>query len=309
MLRTPHRSILAAVGLLMSLAGVARGEDTAPADAYPRGELLVESAELAKSATAKAAVVLDVRDAKSHAAGRVPGARRVDISAWAKAFGDGTDAKGWTERIGAAGIGNDSAVVVYDAGDWKDAARVWWILRYWGVKDARLLNGGYAAWTAAKLSVETGEPSQPAAKAKFAPQPERGRLATKKSLLDSLAAHSVQVLDARSKDEHCGVAKLNNKRAGAIPGSKHLEWSDLIQADSKRIKPASELQKLFAGAGLDLAQPIAAHCQSGGRSSVMAFGLELMGAEHVQNYYASWAEWGNADDTPVETEKPVESEK
>ena len=49
----------------------------------------------------------------------------------------------------------------------------------------------------------------------------------------------------------------------------------------------------------DVSKPAVTHCQSGGRASVLAFTLELMGARDVRNYYKSWAEWGNADDTPV----------
>jgi len=86
-------------------------------------------------------------------------------------------------------------------------------------------------------------------------------------------------------------------------GAKHLEWSDLLDKDTQRFKPADELRKLFKEAGIDLYEPTATHCQSGGRASVMAFGLELMGAKDVSNYYKSWAEWGNADDTLIVTSK------
>ena len=68
-------------------------------------------------------------------------------------------------------------------------------------------------------------------------------------------------------------------------------------------KSAQELQKVFKKADIDLTKPSVAHCQSGGRSSVMVFAMELMGASDVRNYYRSWAEWGNADDTPIELPK------
>ena len=84
-----------------------------------------------------------------------------------------------------------------------------------------------------------------------------------------------------------------------MPGAKHLEWSELLDQRTQRFKPAAELRVLLADAGIDLKRRTIAHCQSGGRSSVMAFGLELMGADDVGNYYAGWAEWGNADDTPI----------
>ena len=64
-----------------------------------------------------------------------------------------------------------------------------------------------------------------------------------------------------------------------MPGAKQLEWIDLIDKRTHRFKSAAELKKLFADAGVELDRPTAAHCQSGGRAAVMAFGLELMGGK------------------------------
>jgi len=114
----------------------------------------------------------------------------------------------------------------------------------------------------------------------------------------------LQIIDARSEGEFCGTEKSNNKRAGAIPGAKHLEWIDLLDKNSQRFKSAGEINKLLADAGIDLNEKTTAHCQSGGRASVMAFGLELMGAKDVSNYYRSWSEWGNTSDTPIVPGKP-----
>src|SRR5262249_509141 len=115
----------------------------------------------------------------------------------------------------------------------------------------------------------------------------------------SLDGGKLQIVDARSEKEYCGVEKLTNKRAGAIPGARQLEWVDLLDQEAYRFKPAAELRRLFEQAGISLDKPTTTYCQSGGRASVLAFGLELMGAKDVSNYYSSWNEWGNTDDTPV----------
>ena len=73
----------------------------------------------------------------------------------------------------------------------------------------------------------------------------------------------------------------------------------MIEPKSQRFKSAEELSKLFRAAGIDPARPALTYCQSGGRASVVAFALDLMGGADVRNYYRSWAEWGNADDTPI----------
>ena len=270
-------------------------------ESYPNPNLLVEPAAIVKPEESKKFIVLDARPREKYAKGHVPGARWVDHAEWAKGFGEGIDADAWGKRIGALGVSADSRVVVYDDNHSKDAARVWWMLRYWGIEDVRLLNGGWIGWQAGKHPVGTvGAAPVPVT---FAAKARSGRLATKDDLLKSLDGGTLQIVDARSEGEFCGIDKLNNKRVGAIPGAKQLEWIDLLDRDTQRFKGPSELKKLFNGAGIKLDKPTATHCQSGGRASVMAFGLELMGAKDVGNYYKSWSEWGNAENTPVVTPK------
>ena len=98
-----------------------------------------------------------------------------------------------------------------------------------------------------------------------------------------------QIVDARADNEYAG---------GAIPGALNLEWKNVIDTKTQRFKSAAELEQIFKKAGIDLAKPTVAHCQSGARSSVMVFAMELMGAADARNYYRSWAEWGSATDTP-----------
>jgi thiosulfate/3-mercaptopyruvate sulfurtransferase len=220
----------------------------------------------------------------------------VDAAEWAKAFGDGQDAEDWSRRIGALGIDRDSKVVVYDDNLSRDAARIWWILRYWGAGDVRLLNGGWLGWTKGGLAVESGEP-KPVATAEFTANAQPERLATRQQVLASLGRGSLQIIDARSEAEFCGIDKQQNQRAGAIPGARHMEWVDVMDKDTQRLKPAHQLRALFQEAGIDLDAPAATHCQSGGRA--LAFAMELMGADDVANYYRGWGEWGNLDDTPI----------
>ncbi len=285
--------VLAIVVVACSL-GVSRADDAK----YPRAELLIEPAELAKP-VAKDIIILDARAAAKYKAGHIPDARWVDHSQWAKAFGQGIDAVEWGARIGGLCIHADSHVVVYDDNSTKDSARIWWILRYWGVENVRLLNGGWIGWEAGKHATTIDKPTPK--KIAFAPKVRADRLTTKDQLLESLRTKggTLQIVDARSEKEFCGDEKMNNKRAGAIPGAKQLEWSDLLDKPTQRFKTATELKALFADAGIALDKPSAAHCQSGGRASVMTFAMELMGAKSVGNYYQSWTEWGNADDTPV----------
>ncbi|MBC8872549.1 MAG: sulfurtransferase [Planctomycetes bacterium] len=266
---------------------------------YPRPDLLLGPAKLAKPDVAKQFVILDVRKEEQYRREHLPGALRVDHDAWKTAFGDGKDADGWSKRIGSLGISGSSKVVVYDDNAMKDAARIWWILQYWGVKDARLLDGGWKTWKA-KGYPTTAEVVGVVSSAGFTAVPRVKRLTTKTQLLALLERNSIQIVDTRSEGEFCGIEKRDNKRGGAIPGAKHLEWKDVIDQETHRFKSPNELRQLFDEAGVDLERPSATHCQSGGRASVMAFAMELMGASDIRNYYRGWSEWGNADDTPVD---------
>jgi thiosulfate/3-mercaptopyruvate sulfurtransferase len=267
------------------------------ADTYPRPDLLIEAPDLMKPAAARKYVILDARGKGAYKDGHVPGAVWLDAVTWQRAFQEGRDEEGWVVRVGGLGVSADTPVVVYDNNLSKDAARVWWILRYWGVRDVRLLNGGWRAWSAAGGKVENGENVPRAVAAKLSP--ERGRLATKEQVKKWAQDKTGQILDSRSVGEYSGTTETA-KRNGAIPGAKHLEWSDTLDKKTGRFKSAAELAKLFKDAGIDPARPATTYCQSGGRAAVLAFVVELMGGKEVRNYYRSWAEWGNAEDTPVE---------
>ncbi|HEV3083576.1 MAG TPA: sulfurtransferase [Gemmataceae bacterium] len=286
------------ITLILTFLTVAPTAAAEQSSAYPKASLLIEARELAKPETRASHRVLDTRSKVKYEAGHVPGAARVDAAAWSKAFTTDLDLdlNRWSRRIGDLGIDADTPVVVYGDSDTPDAARTWWLLRYWGVKNVRLLNGGWQAWKADVGEISKEEPQFSSRRPQL--QPQKSRLTTMDQLLQSLPGSSVQIIDARSQGEYCGVEKTA-QRNGAIPGAVHLEWKEVLDPHTRRFKSADQLTQLFQEKKIDLKRPSVTHCQSGGRAAVMAFALELMGAKDVSNYYKSWAEWGNAENTPV----------
>jgi thiosulfate/3-mercaptopyruvate sulfurtransferase len=267
---------------------------------YARPDLLIESGDLPKLKNLR---VLDARGKGKYVDGHVPGAVWIDATTWARTFGEGEDQAGWEKRIGALGITIEAPVAIYDDSQSKDAARMWWILSFWGVKDVRLVNGGWKCYVASGGPVEKGEVTPVPVAASLSPR--RDRLATKRHLRDLVRAgtDSSQIIDTRSAGEYCGTER-SAKRNGAIPGAAHLEWSDTLDPSTGRFKSAEDLARLFREAGVDSGKPAVTYCQSGGRASVMVFVLELMGGKEVRNYYKSWAEWGNDAETPVIKPQP-----
>jgi thiosulfate/3-mercaptopyruvate sulfurtransferase len=272
---------------------------------YPNSNILIEAGDIFDPAKAgdisdpaKAAKfhILDARTKEEYQKGHIPGAVWADHSDWSTKFGDGKDVATWTTIIGHLGITTDTPVVVYDDAYARDACRIWWILRYWGVKDVRVLNGGWSQWTAQGGKTATDQvtvtPTQPKLEARA------NRIATKAELMDSIKAKKAQIVDARSREEYCGE-KMSAKRNGAMPEAKNVVWSKMVNKKTHRFRDVNQITRILEENAVELDKPTVTHCFSGGRSSVMAFVLELMGAKDVKNYYRGWAEWGNASDTPV----------
>lgn len=261
---------------------------------YPNPTLLIEPRDLA--ANPAVARVLDVRGRNLYDKGHVSGAVWVDVLGWSRAFNANPgDAAGWAKRLGTAGV--DPAKPVIVVGDAvNESARAWWLLRYWGCTDVKLVNGGWAGYVAAGGPVSTDDVKPTPTTVTLTPRPER--LATKGQILDALKGQPPQIVDARSKDEFCGTSQTA-KRNGSIPGAVHLEWTDALDPKTKRFKSPAELQTLLSERHIDVNRPAVTYCQSGGRAAAVAFTLELMGGKQVGNYYKSWAEWGNDPDTPV----------
>lgn len=266
--------------------------------------VLIEPAALAAwLERADAPLVLDCRDEGEVRAARIPGAVRVDVRAWREASRrpEGlVDEAGWSARIGALGITAGRPVVVYDAQASYRAATIRWLLRYWGVRDVRLLNGGWPAWRAAGLPVTTDPPVVPRP-APFRARPDSRVLATKQEILRALAGGEVQVLDVRSPAEYTGKT-VNTARGGHIPGAINIDWKQFVHTDGdQRFAEAARVRDLLTEAGIDPHRPVIVHCRTGARSSVAFAALEAAGVPGVENYYLSFAEWSRDPRCPVTT--------
>ena len=209
-------------------------------DTKPDNPILVEPEQLQKRLSDKNLRVLDVRSHDEYVKAHVPGAIRVDIGDWkslALAEDGLHDAKGWGAKVGSLGITGESRVVLYGS-KVSDTARIWWLLKYVGVKNASLLNGGWQWWTKKDRPVEQSTP-QPNA-TKFRPEFQADRLAEIDSVKKSLKSETVKVVDTRSDREFS---------AGRIPQSVHLEWTHLLAADG-RFKTPTQLKELFHEQGI-----------------------------------------------------------
>jgi thiosulfate/3-mercaptopyruvate sulfurtransferase len=149
------------------------------------------------------------------------------------------------ELFGRLGISHYSQVVVYGS-NLTDTARIWWTLKYLGLQNVTILNGGWGLGVKDKLP--TDPPSSKIDAVAFKPKFQAERLEEIDSLRKSVQAGKVTVVDARSADE-CTGKEVRGKRGGHIPGAKHLEWKELL-TDDGRFKSPEQLQELFRQWGI-----------------------------------------------------------
>jgi thiosulfate/3-mercaptopyruvate sulfurtransferase len=205
--------------------------------------MLIEPGELQKKLNQPGLRILDTRPQADYAKGHVPGAVRVDVKSWQQLGskeGGFHEAKAWGQNVGQLGIGHDSQVVVYGS-SLPDTARIWWTLRYLGLPNVAILNGGWDLWTKEKRPTDTSAPRVEAVP--FEPKFQADRLEEIDSLKKSLHSGKITVVDARSTDEFTGK-EVRGKRGGHIPGAKLLEWKELL-AEDRRVKSPEQLRALF----------------------------------------------------------------
>ena len=270
---------------------------------YAHPEQLVETDWVAAHAADAGVRIVDMRQT-GYAAGHVPGAVYVSPVAIRDAKAPPTflpTPAAFEEMMAKLGIGNTTRVVVYDERGGIYAARLWWILNYFGHANVALMNGGWIKWTAEQRPSSTAAAAPPAAA--FTARSQPNWVATASDVVSAIDKPGVKIVDARTQNEIDGKDLRNIKRGGFVPSSVPVYWEDLLDAQQKTFKPADELKAIFESRGITPSQEVIAYCQVGMRASVDLFALRLIGYDKLRNYYGAWEEWGNRDDLPLATKK------
>ena len=199
--------------------------------------------------------------------------------------------------MSALGIGDDMTIVVYEQVGVFSAPRAWWMLRTFGARNVRLLNGDLTAWIAAGLPTAAGEVNRPATTfhARLDPHAVQNFAQIQKAI-----TADAQILDARSAGRFNGTAPEPRPgiESGHMPGATSVPFTELVEAG--RLKSEKDLRELFASKKVDLDQPIATTCGSGVTAAVVALGLEIAGAKNVALYDGSWAEYAQHPGAVIE---------
>lgn len=253
-------------------------------------------------------VVLDVRwklggppGHGDYLTGHVPGAVFVDLDHELASHGEPTDGRhplpspeALQDSARRWGIEPGDAVVVYDGEGNMAASRAWWLLRWAGLTDVRLLDGALPAWVASGGELATDDVTPTPGSVELSP----GALPTLD--LDSVAAFPDDgvLLDARAAERFRGEVEPIDPQAGHIPGATSAPTGANLAADGTFLD-AEALRERFASLGVDAGTPVAVYCGSGVTAAHQAAALAIVGFEPVL-YPGSWSQWSNSD-RPVAT--------
>lgn len=214
--------------------------------------------------------------------------------------------EGFEALLSRNGISNDTTVILYgDFNNWF-AAFAFWVFKYYGHEDVRLMNGGRKKWIAEQRELVKDIPKYPSTVYTVKKINYEYRVLLPDVRVRIGNPHTV-LIDVRSPDEFSGrilappeYPTEHAQRGGHIPGAINIPWSKALNEDGT-FKSVSELKKLYESLGVTPDKEIITYCRIGERSSVTWFVLKyLLGYPKVRNYDGSWTEWGNAIGLPIE---------
>ena len=220
---------------------------------------------------------------------------------------DIVDKKQFEALMSKNGITADSQVVLYgDFNNWF-AAFVFWVFKYYGHKNVKIMNGGRKKWELEKKQYTTEEPKI-ATTNYVAQPPDEGLRAYLFDVRRALSKKEVALVDVRSPKEFTGEITAppeypmeHAQRGGHVPGAQNIPWATAVNDADGTFKSVAELQQNYVPKGITPDKDIICYCRIGERSSHSWFVLKyLLGYPQVRNYDGSWTEWGNMIGNPVE---------
>ncbi len=208
--------------------------------------------------------------------------------------------------LGEFGISDDQTVILYgDKNNWF-ATYTFWLFKYYGHRDARILNGGRDRWLRERRKTTTEVPRFPAT-TYTAKLPDQAIRAFRDEVLRKVGQPTAALVDVRSPAEFSGellappaYPQEGAQRGGHIPGARNIPWTQNVREDGT-FKDADDLRRLYETQGVRSDKDVVAYCRIGERSSLTWFTLKyLLGFDRVKNYDGSWTEWGSLVGVPIE---------
>ncbi len=244
------------------------------------------------------------RDGKAeHLARHIPGAVHFDI----EEISDHSSSlphmmpqpEQFARQMSELGISESVRIIVYDGAGLFSAPRVWWMLRVFGARDVRILDGGLPKWLSEGRPVDAGPVKRP--QAKFAVRFDAKAVADTRRVQEALETGAAQVVDARSAERFTGAAPEIRPgiQSGHMPGALNAPSSAFF--DQGRLKPPAALAEVLEHAGVESDRPVITSCGSGVSAAIISLALDELGRPAQALYDGSWTEWASTKGMPIAT--------
>jgi thiosulfate/3-mercaptopyruvate sulfurtransferase len=210
------------------------------------------------------------------------------------------DPGAFAASMSRAGIGASTHVVACDFGDGSTAARLWWLLRYFGHDRVSVLDGGFAYWIRQGLPTESTVPSL--APQSFVPRPQPGMRVDAAEVERLRTIPSTLVIDSRAPERYEGKTEPIDPVAGHVPGARNHPYPSNVRApDDPRFREAALLRERFMQLGADRADTVVCYCGSGINACQNLLALQLAGFAGGLLYEGSWSDWCSDPTRPLKT--------
>ncbi len=278
-------------------------------EGYAHPDVLVETDWVAQHLNDSGLRIVEAdEDVLLYEQGHVPGAVKLDwlVDVQDPVQRDFVDKPGFEKLMSRWGIGNDTTVIFYgDRNNWY-ACYSFWLFKYYGHQNAKIMNGGRQKWADEGRQLSREVP-QVQASQYTAKEPDASIRAFRPDVEGTLGKSDTVLVDVRSPQEYrgevlhmIGYPQEGAQRAGHVPGAKSIPWGTAVR-ENGTFKSPDELTEIYGGKGVTSDKDVIAYCRIGERSAHTWFVLtRLLGYGNVRNYDGSWTEWGSLVRAPIE---------
>jgi thiosulfate/3-mercaptopyruvate sulfurtransferase len=206
----------------------------------------------------------------------------------------------FASSMARAGVGPETHIIAYDDSGGATAARLWWLLRYYGHNQVSLLDGGITQWVAEERPLQIDVPIFRRTTFNPVAHPD---MVVNKETIDRLRTDArARILDVRLAERYEGKVEPIDSRAGHVPGAINAplagNWAS--PTDRRFLSPA-DLRERFKRLGVNKAEQVVAYCGSGVNACQMLFALNLAGFSNALLYEGSWSDWSRDPSLPMAT--------
>ena len=200
----------------------------------------------------------------------------------------------FAQKLEKMGISNDSTVVIYDEGDLAVAARLWWMMKYIGLENVKLLEGGFYHWNSEGMPLEIELEEKTISRGKIEVTIKDKMICDVEYVKAIMNDNTKIIIDSRTIERYRGEVEPIDKIAGHIPNAKCYLWSENL--DNGIFKDIEYLKDRFKE--LKNYEEVIVHCGSGVTAPVNIVALDEIGISSIL-YLGSWSDWISYDENPV----------